>query len=139
TVGVTLIGSNLSGAALVVTGTGISITNTATPDDATLTATLTISPSAPTSATDARLLIVTTESGQTTIELFVVPPDVPSVTVVSPGAGEPGQIVPVTIRGLNLTGAALGESSPDLSLQNPQPVDDQTVLVEVVGAGGAAV
>jgi hypothetical protein len=139
TVGVTLTGSNLGGAALVITGTGVSITNTATPDDATLTATLTISPSAPTSATDARLLIVTTESGQTTIELFVVPPDVPSVTVVSPGAGEPGQIVPVTLRGLNLTGATLGESSPDLSLQNPQPVDDQTVLVEVVVAGGAAI
>jgi hypothetical protein len=72
-------------------------------------------------------LIVTTESGQTTIEFFVVAPTVPSVTVITPGAGEPGQTVPVTLRGLNLPGATVSESTPDLTLQNPQPVDDETV------------
>jgi hypothetical protein len=84
-------------------------------------------------------LIVTTERGQTPLEFFVVPPTGPSVTVVTPGAGEPGQTVPVTLRGLNLTGATVSESTPDLTLQNQQPVDDETVTVEVVVAGGAAV
>jgi hypothetical protein len=139
TVPVTLSGSNLRGAALVATGDGIAISGTTTPDDATLTATLAIAPGASTSTSEARLLIVTTESGQTTIEFFVVPPTVPSVTVVTPGAGEPGQTVPVTLRGLNLTGATVGESTPDLSLQNAQPVDDETITVEVVVAGGATV
>jgi hypothetical protein len=139
TVNVTLSGSNLSGAALVVTGDGIAITGATTPDDATLTATLTVAPGATVSTTEPRLLIVTTESGQTTIELFVVPPTVPSITVITPGAGEPGQTVPVTLRGLKLTGATVGESSPDLSLQNRVPVDDETVTVEIVVAGGASV
>jgi hypothetical protein len=113
----------------------VAVAGTATPDDATLTATLTIDPGAPTSASEARLLIVTTESGQTTIEFFVVPANVPSVTVVTPGAGEPGQTVPVTLRGLNLTGGVVSEGTADLSLQNAAVVDDETITVEVVVAG----
>lgn len=139
TVPITITGTNLTGAALIITGTDVSVTDTATPDDTTLTATVTIQPTAATSVTEPRLLILTTETGQTTIEFFVVEPDVPSITVVAPGAGEPGQTVAVTLHGLNLLGATLSESSGDLSLQNPVVVDDQTVTVEIVIAGGAAV
>jgi hypothetical protein len=136
TVGLSLTGTNLTGAALVITGTDVSITDVATPNDSTLTATLTIAPTATPSA-EARLLIVTTESGQTTAEFFVVAPDVPTVTAILPGAGEPGQTVGITLHGLNFTGATVSESDPDLSLQNPQVVSDETITVDVVVAGGA--
>lgn len=137
TVALALTGTNLTGAALVITGTDVAITDVATPTDATLTATLTIAPTATPSA-EARLLIVTTESGQTTIEFFVVAPDVPTVTSILPGAGEPGQTVGITLRGLNFTGATVSESDPDLTLQNAQVVSNETITVDVVVAGGAA-
>jgi hypothetical protein len=143
---ITLTGSGLGGAALIITGKGsngdvdVTVSDVATPDDATLTATLTIPPGAEASTTEARLLIVTTESGQTTIEFFVVLADVPSVTVVKPGAGEPGQTVPVTLRGLNLTNGVVSVAPGDLTLPNPTVVvDDQTITVDVQIAGGATV
>ena len=67
TVPLTITGTHLTGAALVITTPGgtqdVTIGDVATPDDSTLTATLTISAGATASATEARLLIVTTESG----------------------------------------------------------------------------
>jgi hypothetical protein len=139
TVPITIAGSGLTGAALVITAGGVAIGDVTTPDDATLTATLTIDAAAPISSTEARLLIVTTESGQTTIEFFVVPAGVPSVTSIQPGAGEPGDTVAVTLRGLNLTGGVVSESSADLALQNQVVVDDETITLEIVVAMGATV
>jgi hypothetical protein len=137
---ITITGTGLTGAALVVTGTGIEVSDTATPDDSTLTATLTIGAAAPTSTTEARLLIVTTESGQSTIEFFVVPAGLASVVVVQPGAGEPGATVAVTLRGLHLTGAtSVTGGAPDLTPLLQTVVDDQTLTVSVQVAGGAAV
>ena len=137
TVGVTLTGTSLTGAALVITGTDVTVADVATPGDTTLTATLTIAPTAAPSS-EARLLIVTTESGQTTIEFFVVAADVPTVTAVLPGAGEPGTTVPVTLRGLNLTGVTVTEVSADLSLPNPQQViNDETITLDVAIDPGA--
>jgi hypothetical protein len=135
----TLTGTHLTGAALVITGgTDVTITDVATPDDTTLTATLTIAPGATLSTTEPRLLIVTTESGQTTTEFFVVAAGVPTITGISPGAGEPNTIVPVTLRGLHLTGAAVTDGSADLTLQNVTVVDDETITLDVVVAPGAA-
>jgi hypothetical protein len=67
TVPLTITGSNLTGAALVITSGasgqgGVTITQVATPDDATLTATLTIAGTL-SPESEPRLLIVTTESG----------------------------------------------------------------------------
>jgi hypothetical protein len=136
TVPLVVTGTNLGGAALIITGPDVAITDVATPSDTTLTATLTIAPTAAPSA-EARLLIITTESGQTTIEFFVVAADVPTVTSILPGAGEPGQTVALTLHGLNFTGASVTESDADLMLQNAVVVDDETITVEVVVAGGA--
>jgi hypothetical protein len=128
---IVLTGTDLTGAALVVTGSDVTVSDVATPNDTTLTALVTIAGTAAPSA-EARLLIVTTESGQATIEFFVVPPGTPTVTAVLPGAGEPGETVPVTLKGLNLTGATVGEVSGDITLQNPAVVDDETITLEVV-------
>jgi hypothetical protein len=136
TVPLTLTGTNLLGAALVITGSGVTISDVVTPDDATLTATLSIDP-ATSPSTEPRLLIVTTESGQTTAEFFVVAAGVLTVTGIEPGAGEPGQTVSVTIHGLLLTGADVTESSPDLSLTNKVVVNDETLTFDVVIASGA--
>src|SRR5688572_17470474 len=141
TVPITITGANLAGAALVITSGesnqgGVTVSNTASSvDGAMLTATLTIDGSL-SPEPEPRLLIVTTESGQTTSEFFIVAPDVPTLTSIRPGAGEPGETVPVTLRGLNLTGATLS-ASPDLTLQNVVVVDDETITAEVVVAPGA--
>jgi hypothetical protein len=133
---ITITGTGLAGAALVVTGGGVAIADVTSTGDTMVSATLTIDAGASTSITEARLLIVTTESGQTTIEFFVVPVDVPSVTAVLPGAGEPGDTVGVTLKGLNLTG---GTVASDFTLQNPIVVDDETITVDVVIPGGATI
>jgi hypothetical protein len=137
TVPITLTGSGLTGAALVITSGaggagGVTITDVATPDDATLTATLTIAGSL-VPETEPRLLIVTSEAGQTTAEFFIVAPNVPSLTTIRPGAGEPGDTVPIELKGLNLTGATLSTLLPlPLTLQNVAVVDDETITAEVV-------
>jgi len=137
TVALTLTGTNLLGAALVITGSGVAVSAVATPDDSTLTATLAVDAATPPS-TEPRLLIVTTESGQTTAEFFVTPAGVLTVTGIDPGAGEPGQTVPVTLHGLHLTGATVSETTPDLTLQNQIVVDDETLTLDVAVATAAA-
>ena len=138
TVPLTLTGTNLTGAALVITGNKVTVTDTTTPDDSTLTATLTIAADADLSTTEPRLLIVTTESGQTTAEFFVVAPNVPTVTTIAPAAGEPDTTIAVTLHGLNLTGGTVTEGTADLTLQNVVAVDDETIMLEIVVASGAA-
>jgi hypothetical protein len=131
-------GTNLSGAAVVISippgsdATEVVISDVATPNDTTVTGLLTIAPTTAPSA-EARLLIVTTESGQSTIEFFIVPPGTPTVTAVLPGAGERGETVPVTLKGLNLTGATISEAVPsaDVDLTNPVVVDDETITLDI--------
>jgi hypothetical protein len=138
---ITITGSHLTGAALIITSGaggagGVTITDVATPDDSTLTATLTIDGGlAPES--EPRLLILTTESGQTTAEFFIVAPGVPTLTGIFPGAGEPSETVNVELRGLNLTGATLPATVGPLTLQNAVVVDDETITVDVVIDPGA--
>jgi hypothetical protein len=132
---ITLTGTGLTGAALIITSGssgqgGVTISNVATPDDSTLTATLTID-GALTPETEPRLLIVTTEAGQTTAEFFIVAPDVPTLTTIHPGAAEPGETVAVELRGLNLTGATLTALPFPLTLANVVVVDDETITADV--------
>ena len=143
TVLLTITGSNLTGAALVITSGasgqgGVTITQVATPDDATLTATLTIAGTL-SPESEPRLLIVTTESGQVTTEFHVVAAGVPTLTNIRPGAASPGETAAVTLRGLNLTGALVTTSSASLTLQNVVVVDDETITLDVVVAAGATV
>lgn len=138
---ITLTGANLTGAALIVTSGssgqgGVTISGVATPDDSTQTAVLTIDP-ALSPESEPRLLIVTTESGQTTAEFWVVAPGVPTLFGIRPGAGEPGETVPVELRGLNLTGAGVSTLSASIALQNAVVVDDETITLEVVVGAGA--
>jgi hypothetical protein len=137
TVPLTLHGANLTGAALVVTGSGVGVSGVATPDDTTLTATVAVDPGTP-PGTEPRLLIVTTESGQTTAEFHVVAAGTLTVTGIEPGAGEPGATVPVVVRGIHLSGAGVTESSPDLTLQNVVVASDEEIALDVLIAGGAA-
>jgi len=142
TVPLTITGANLTGAALIITSGdsnqgGVTVSDVvSSTDGAFLTATLTIDGSL-TPETEPRLLIVTTESGQTTAEFFIVAPDVPTLTGIRPGGGEPGETVNVELRGLNLTGAILSTTSPSLTLQNVVVEDDETITVDVVVAPGA--
>jgi hypothetical protein len=136
----TITGAHLTGSALVITSGsskqgGVTVSQVATPNDDTLTASLTISGTL-SAETEPRLLIVTNESGQATAEFFVVAAGVPSITTVRPGAGSPGQTVGVTLRGLHLTGATVTASNAALTPQNVTVVDDETVTLDVaVGVG----
>ena len=124
-------GTNLTGAALVITGTDVDVSDVATPNDTTLTATLTIARRATPSA-EARLLIVTTESGQTTIEFFVVPPGMPTVTAILPGAGEPGADGARHAARPQPDGRDGQRGRPPTSRSEPVVVDDETITLEVV-------
>jgi IPT/TIG domain-containing protein len=136
TVSVTITGANLTGAALVVTtpvggsAGDVSITDVATPDDGTLIATITIA-SGLTPPAEPVLLIVTTESGQTTAEFFIVAPGVPTITSIRPGAGSANTTVPVTLHGLHFTSLGVTTSSSDLTLSSATVVDDETITVDV--------
>lgn len=140
---ITISGANLTGAALIITSGdsgqgGVTVSDVIAVDDSTLTANLTIDGGL-TPESEPRLLILTTESGQTTAEFFVVAPGVPTLTTIRPGAGEPGETVDVELRGLNLTGATLSTlASPPLTLQNVVVEDDETITAQVVIDGGAA-
>jgi hypothetical protein len=143
---ITITGTNLSGAALVVSGKpsngaiDVIASDVATPDDGTLTATLTIPAGAQASTTEARLLIVTTESGQTTTEFFVVPAGVPSVTSVVPGAGAPGEMPHVALQGLNLAGATVTSDSSDVMIVSDVPSPDgMSIGIDMQIAPGAVV
>jgi hypothetical protein len=143
TVPLTITGSHLTGAALVITSGasgqgGVAITQVATPDDGTLTATLTIAGTL-SPESEPRLLIVTTESGQVTTEFHVVAAGVPSLTSIRPGAGSPGDTAAVTLHGLNLTGALVTTSSGSLTVQNAVVVDDETITLDVLVAPGATI
>ncbi len=143
TVPLTITGAHLTGAALVITTPGgtqdVSIADVATPDDSTLTATLTIGAGATPSTTEARLLIVTTESGQTTPEFFVVPAGPgPTITGIEPGAGSPGDTVQATLRGLHLTNGVVSAAAP-LTIGTQTVVDDETITAQVSIDSGATV
>jgi hypothetical protein len=139
----TITGAHLTGAALVITSGasgqgGVSISQVATPDDSTLTATLTISGTL-TAESEPRQLIVTNEAGQSTAEFFVVAATGPTITSIAPGAGSPGQTVTnVVLRGLHLTGATVTTSAA-LTPQNVTVLDDETIQLDVAVSAGATV
>lgn len=131
-----LTGSNLAGAAVIVTSgagnqAGVEVGDVVTVDDGMLTTTINVDPALSPEA-EPRLLIVTTESGQTTAEIFVVAPGVPTVTTVTPGAGERGDSVNVTLHGLNLTNTVnVTADDGDLSAGPTTVVDDETVMLTI--------
>jgi hypothetical protein len=141
TVPITITGSNLTGAALVVTSGdgavgGVVVSQVASPDDSTLTATLTITA---TPSDEPRLLIVTNEAGQSTAEFFVVPATGPTITSIRPGAASPGTTaLGVVLRGLHLTGATVTSSNAALTPKNVEIVDDETIKLDVEVSAGAA-
>lgn len=139
-----LTGANLTGAAIVVTSGesgqgGVTLGDAVTVDDGMLTTTVTVDGALSPEA-EPRLLIVTTESGQTTAELFIVASGVPTVTTVTPGAAEPGDSVLVTLKGLNLAGAtgAVGTTDVDVPSGVVTVVDDETVTLTIEVDPGAA-
>jgi hypothetical protein len=74
---------------------------------------------------------VTTESGQTTTEFFVVPGGRPDRHRIEPAAGEPNTTGPRHAARPHLTGGTVSEASPDLSLANQVVVDDETITLHV--------
>ena len=101
TVGVTLAGSNLTGATINAP-TGITVSGV-TVTASSITATFTIAGTAP---TGAQSVTVTAAGGTSNPVTFTVNP-APSLTSITPDNGNQGAVVPVTIAGSNLTGATI--------------------------------
>ena len=99
---VTLTGTNfIAGAAIGVSGAGITVSNTTMASTTQITATFTIAANA---ATGAQNITVTSSGSLTTAVTFTVNPAVgstPTLTSISPNSGVQGQGVAVTLTGTN--------------------------------------
>jgi hypothetical protein len=112
TVNVTLTGTNFtSGASINFSGAGVTISNTAVVNSATITATFTIAANA---ATGTQYVSVTTGSGTSGNVTFIVNPPLPTLTGISPNSGAAGAAVSVTLTG---TGFVAGQTSVGSSAQ----------------------
>jgi hypothetical protein len=109
---VTVTGANLAGvspASFTVSGSGVAVSAaTPSPDGTTLALTFTVDAAADL-GTHAVTLV--TPTGGAVLQLYVQRPP-PLLSSVSPGAGEQGATVPLTLTGTNLTGAALVVRTP---------------------------
>jgi hypothetical protein len=105
TVNVTLTGTGLTGVTAVnVSGTGVTVSNVVAPNDTTITGTFTIAPSA---ATGARNVSVTTPAGTSNAVTFTVVTPPPTLTSISPNPIQLGPTyVTVTLTGTNLLGVS---------------------------------
>jgi hypothetical protein len=128
TVPVTLTGTNFTAATgtedvdVAVTGTGITIGAITVVNSGTITTTFTITATTP---IGARNVSVTTEGGTSNTQTFTVMG--PSLTSISPNAGELGTSVPVTLTGSGLTGATAIAAGGGITVSNLAVVNDTTV------------
>ena len=100
---VTLTGSGLAGVnAITVSGGGVTVSNLAVVDDATVTATFLVTAGAGLTARTVK--VATPVSGTSNAVTFtVVPPPVPTLVSIAPNSGVRGTAVPVTLTGTNFT------------------------------------
>src|SRR4029077_13279490 len=116
-VAVTLTGTNfVAGAAIGVSGAGITVSNTTVASATQITATFTIAANA---ATGAQNITVTTSGGTSGAQPFTVNLAPPTLTSISPNSGVQGQGVAVTLAGTNfVAGATIGLSGAGITVNN---------------------
>jgi hypothetical protein len=125
TVAVTLTGTNLtSTSAVTVSGTGVTVTNVVVVNDTTVTANFVVASNA---SLGADFVTVTTAGGTTAPPLqFTV--SGPSLTSISPNSGARGRSVPVTLTGVDFSGATnVTVSGSGVTVSGFTVVNDTTI------------
>ncbi len=111
---VTFSGTNLTGATLNVSGSGVSATNVTVVSATQVTATLNISSSA---ATGAYTITATTSAGTGSGVTFTVIAGAPALNTINPSTGFAGTSFPVTLTGTNfVSGTSVISSNPAITV-----------------------
>src|ERR1700731_1267759 len=136
-VAVTLTGTNfIAGAAIGVSGAGITVSNTTVVSATQITATLAIAANA---ATGAQNITVTTSGGTSGAQPFTVNLAPPTLTSINPNNGVQGQGVAVTLTGTNfIAGAAIGVSGAGITVSNTTVASVTQITATFTIAGNAA-
>jgi hypothetical protein len=115
---VTLTGTNfVSGAAVNVSGSGVTVSNVSVVSATQVTATFTVASNA---TLGTRNVTVTTAGSTSNPVTFTInPPAGPTITSISPNSGTQGVSVPVTLTGTNfVSGAAVNVSGSGVTVSN---------------------
>lgn len=140
TVPVTITGSSLTGATAVnLSGSGITVANPVVVNDTTITANFVIASSA---TVGSQNVTVVTPTGTSNTVSFTIQSaaTAPSLSSISPNAGTQGITVPVTITGVNLTGAtAVNVTGTGITVTNLVVVNATTITASFVIASNAGV
>ena len=138
-VAVTITGTNLNPAtSLTVSGSGVAVSGvTPAANGNSITATFTISGTA-SSQPPARSITVTTPGGTVTLNAaFTI--IAPSLTSIAPNSGVRGTTVPVTLTGVDFTGATgLFGQGGNITVSGFTVVNDTTITANLAIATGAA-
>jgi N-acetylglucosamine-6-sulfatase len=133
---VTLTGSNLSGATVNISGSGIGVTgvsSTATQ----ITATFNVG----STASGSYNVTATTAGGTSNPVTFAVngspPPPVPSLSSITPSSGQVGSSVNVTLAGVNLSGATLNVSGTGITAGNVSSSSTQITATLTIASNAA--
>jgi hypothetical protein len=136
---VTLTGTNfVAGATINISGAAdITVSNLTVVSGTSITATLTL---APTAALGARNVSVTTSGGTSGTVSFTVNAAAPTLTSVSPASGSPGTAVPVTLTGTNfIAGSTINISgAADVTVSNLTVVSGTSITATLTLAPAAA-
>jgi N-acetylglucosamine-6-sulfatase len=130
---VTLTGSNLSGATVNVSGSGIGVTSVSS-TATQVTATFNVG----STASGSYNVTVSTAGGTSNAVSFVVnappPPPVPSLSSITPASGLAGASVNVTLAGSNLSGATLNVSGTGVTASNVASTSNQITATLTIAA-----
>jgi len=130
---VTLTGTHLSGATVVVTPL-IAVTNLTLVNDSTITATFTLAASL---SVGAKLVELSAPAGISNAVSFTVLG--PVLTSITPASGTHGTAVPVTLTGTNLTGVtAVTVSGTGVTVSNVTGVNSTTITATFTISSTAA-
>jgi hypothetical protein len=136
TLSVTIAGTGLAGATAVTFGPDITVNSYAVDSATQITASITISGTADTTAI-WDVTVMTPGGAATMFVGFTVEPAAPAITAVSPASGVQGQTLSVSVAGRYLTGATAVSFGPDITV-NSYTVDGATQITASITISGTA-
>ncbi len=134
-VNVTLTGTNLTNAAAINAGPGITVSNLAVVDSAHVTATFAIVAGA---ATGPQNVTITTPGGTSPAVVFTINQSGPTLAGIAPNTGAQGTSVNVTLNGTNLTNSSAINAGPGITVSNLAVVDSAHVTATFAISANAA-
>ncbi len=140
TTSVTLSGANFTfdTPTILVSGSGITVSNLVVVSDTTITADLVVSAGAATGVRTVR--VETAEGDSTTVNFTINVSSDPTITSITPSSGYQTSTIAFTITGTNLTGGSVAISGTGITVQNVVVVNSTTITGQfVIGATASIV